>query len=126
MEKVTNTRPSLIEKKYFIGLGFGLLLPSGFTAVHDYFEKKENLAISICQTIIAGMGMAWPVLMSYLMRTYGFRGTVAILSALTLHLVAAAVMFQPGKLHYKRVPINAVELEMCISKLYLFSYIGEY
>ncbi|GJQ75157.1 hypothetical protein Trydic_g9763 [Trypoxylus dichotomus] len=90
----------------FQGLGFGLLLPSGLTAFNEYFNRKRNMMLSICHTIVGSVGMFLPYIISYLVQEYGFRGTAAILAAFSLHLVYAALTFQPIKWHYKKLKVE--------------------
>ncbi|GJQ75156.1 hypothetical protein Trydic_g9762 [Trypoxylus dichotomus] len=99
------------------GIGFGFLVSSGFAALHEYFVQKENFVMSICHTIIGAMGMIWPIFTSKLMADYGFRGTAAIFSALSLHLILAASIFQPAKWHYRRKQILIAEKESFIPTL---------
>lgn len=68
--------------------------------------------MSIGQTLIAVVGIVFPTLTSVLMREYGFRGTAAVFSAFSLHLVLAACTFQPVKWHCKlKLVTDAIELE---------------
>lgn len=41
---------------------------------------------------------------------YGYRGTVAILSAISLHGLLAMITLQPVEWHMRKVPISSVEL----------------
>lgn len=103
------------------GCGFGISISAAFNAFHKYFVERQNLMMSVSQTIIGAMGMLWPGFTSILMKRYGFRGTAAVFSALSLHLFLAASTFQPAKWHYKRK--TATETEMCISIFSINTYV---
>lgn len=82
-----------------IGLGFGLLLPSAFASFNQYFETRRTMAMSITQVLVMGAQIVCPGLTRVLMDCYGFRGTIAIYAALSLHCVPAALALQPVKRH---------------------------
>lgn len=91
------------------GLGFGLMLPSFFTAMHAYFEKKRNVVMGITQALSVAAIMVWPAFTSFLMERLGFRGTVAVFSALSLNGVLAALALQPVERHMKRRKLSLYE-----------------
>ncbi|KAK9752894.1 Major Facilitator Superfamily [Popillia japonica] len=107
---VTRVFHLIITFGIFIGIGFGLLLPSGFTAFNEYFQLRRNVALSICHTVVGFAGMIFPVITSSLMQEYGFRGTAAIYAAFSLHLILAAIVFQPIEWHYKKQEVEEWEL----------------
>lgn len=91
------------------GLGFGLMLPAFFTAMHAYFEKKRNLAMGITQALSVAAIMVWPAITTFLMERLGFRGTVAVFSALSLNGILAALALQPVEKHMKKRKLSLNE-----------------
>lgn len=85
------------------------MLPSFYTAMNAYFQKKRNLAMGIAQTVAVTVIMACPAFNSFLINQYGFRGTVAIIFALTLNCIAAALTLQPVQWHMKKVSLSLQE-----------------
>ncbi|XP_071452883.1 monocarboxylate transporter 5-like [Hetaerina americana] len=84
------------------GIGFGLIAPSSFLAFNSYFLKKRGFAMGICQAWI-GLGfMASPPIIQYLIEEYSFSGTMLILSAVALHSLLGAALYQPIKWHVVR------------------------
>lgn len=69
--------------------------------------------MNVAQAIIVAVTIAWPVLTKFLLEMYGFRGTVAIFSAVSLHAFVAMGVLQPVKWHMKKIPILGGELESC-------------
>lgn len=87
------------KSRLFLGLGFGLMLPAFFTAMHVYFEKKRNVAMGITQALTIAAIMVCPAFSSFLMERFGYRGTLAIVAALSLNCILAALALQPVEKH---------------------------
>lgn len=47
--------------------------------------------------------MILPIVVEYLLREYGFNGTILILAGLALHAFLGATLYQPVKWHFKVV-----------------------
>ncbi|KRT86340.1 membrane transporter, partial [Oryctes borbonicus] len=92
------------------GIGFGLMMPSAFTAFHGYFEVRRNVMMGICQAVFVAVTITWPALTSFWMENFGFRGTAAIFSALSLNGFLAMSALQPAKWHYKQKKITITEM----------------
>lgn len=79
-----------------------LVMASFSLALNTYFVEKRGIATGIAMSI-TGLGpILMPLLVSFLMDSYGVHGSGLILSALTLHSVVAALLLQPIKWHKKR------------------------
>lgn len=106
---VTSQVQLMISYGILEGLGFGLMLPSFFTAMHLYFEKKRNVVMGITQAVCVLAIMLTPAFTSFLMEKFGFRGCTAIVSALSLNCVLAAFALQPVNRHLKRRKLSLYE-----------------
>lgn len=78
------------------------MLPSFFTAMHAYFDKKRNVVMGLTQALTVVAIMVWPAFTTFLMDRFGFRGTVAIFAALSLNSIVAALVLQPVEWHMKK------------------------
>lgn len=85
------------------------MLPSFFTAMHAYFEKKRNVVMGLTQALTVVAIMVWPAFTTFLMDRFGFRGTVAIFAALSLNSILAALALQPVEWHMKKRKLSLHE-----------------
>lgn len=68
-------------------------------ALNSYFRKRRNRAVGFAATL-TGLGpIVVPQLTSFLLNKYGSKGCVLILSAISLHVIAAGLLLQPIKWH---------------------------
>lgn len=91
---------------YSIGsaIGLGLCSSSFPLAVNTYFKERRTKAFGIAVTI-AGLGpIIFPQLISLLLQFYGVTGCCLILGGICLHVIAAGLLLQPIKYHYKMSP----------------------
>lgn len=65
--------------------------------------------MNIAQVIVTGVSIGCPFVTKVLLDTYGFRGTVAVLSALSLNCFVAMIALQPVKWHARKVPVEYEE-----------------
>lgn len=108
------------ENNWCLGVGLGLLLPPAFGTFNEYFLKKRTLMMSIVQTLIGVVAMFYPILVNFLMKTYGFRGASAIIAAINGHAVLGMLVMHPVEWHYKIIQIPDEESRPCKSKLYSY------
>ncbi|XP_064646388.1 monocarboxylate transporter 14-like [Lineus longissimus] len=77
------------------GLGTGLYYPCALIMTVKYFDKRLGLAGSVSASG-GGLGMMiFPPLFDFLISTFGFGGTLFVLSAINLHVVVVALLFRP-------------------------------
>lgn len=95
------------------------MLPVAFSSFNSYFEKKKNVLMSVSQAAVIALMMVTPAIVKELMDYYGFRGTVAIISAFSLNCFLAMATLQPVEWHMKKVKIernyDAAEIDKKIS-----------
>lgn len=73
-------------------------------ALNSYFRKRRNRAVGFAATL-TGLGpIVVPQLTSFLLNKYGSKGCVLILSAISLHVIAAGLLLQPIKWHLVDAP----------------------
>lgn len=82
------------------------MLPVTFSTFNNYFDKKKNVLMGISQAIVVAVTMVSPAIIKSLMDYYGFRGTVALISALSLNCFVAMATLQPVEWHMKKVKIE--------------------
>uniref|UniRef100_A0A0K8SYG5 Major facilitator superfamily (MFS) profile domain-containing protein n=1 Tax=Lygus hesperus TaxID=30085 RepID=A0A0K8SYG5_LYGHE len=110
-----NSIPHLIISFSIIGgMGFGFANASTFVGLNSYFDKKKAQAVGLA---MAGTAMGFtvmPQIVSYLLLHYQFRGTLAIMAALSLNTFVGASLFQPVKWHFKTVETKAGKEEKAL------------
>ncbi|XP_063223977.1 uncharacterized protein LOC134531891 [Bacillus rossius redtenbacheri] len=94
------------------GIGLGMVAPSSYLAFNTYFLERRALAMGVCQ---AGIGLGFivaPPLVQCLLDRYGYRGTLLVLSGISLNGVVGAVLYQPVRRHLVRPRRRPVISEM--------------
>lgn len=61
--------------------------------------------ISISQSVIGAVIMVYPVLVQFLLNTFGFRGALAIIAAVNGHAILGMLVMHPVEWHYKIIQI---------------------
>ncbi|XP_049832016.1 monocarboxylate transporter 1-like [Schistocerca gregaria] len=100
----------IITYSLLIGLGSGLVEPSGFLAVKNYFLKKRGSAVGMSTAGGNVSLMVMPYLVWVLLETYGFGGAMLIMSGVSAHGLVGSLLFHPLEWHAVRRPV-ASELE---------------
>ncbi|CAG9796388.1 unnamed protein product [Diatraea saccharalis] len=101
---VVSTTQLIITNGFLQGLGMGLLIPVSYTSFNSYFTKKKVLYLSLCKASIGLITMIYPLFIKFTMTEYGFRGTLAILCAISAHSIFGAVVMHPVKWHMIKQP----------------------
>ncbi|XP_032664414.1 monocarboxylate transporter 9-like [Odontomachus brunneus] len=84
------------------GFGLGLILTICNTVFNAYFVKKRAKVMSASQVVIALGGIIYPMLTEKMMMSYGFRGTAAIMGALSLNSVVGMTLMHPVEWHARK------------------------
>ncbi|XP_053621068.1 monocarboxylate transporter 13-like [Plodia interpunctella] len=95
--------PFFVCQSVLQGFGFGILYNLTCTLFNEYFVKKRFFAMGVVQTFTAIFTMGIPILLNTTLNLYGYRGTLMIISALTMNLFVAIVLMQPVKWHMKLI-----------------------
>lgn len=84
------------------GAGFGIMIPVSYTTFNCYFDKKRTAMMSANQTMSSMASITFPILVTHLLTEYGFRGTLALVMALDLHVIVAMLVMHPVEWHVKK------------------------
>ncbi|XP_055845244.1 uncharacterized protein LOC129911457 isoform X2 [Episyrphus balteatus] len=96
----------LLTISVIYGFGRSLMVSSSNLAVNTYFKKKRRTAMSYKFTV-GGFGpIVLPYLSTFLINQYNVAGAVLFYSALSLHNLACAFIYQPVKWHVKKLKEN--------------------
>lgn len=109
---------------YSVGsaIGLGLCSSSFPLAVNTYFRERRTKAFGIAVTI-SGLGpIIFPQLISVLLQFYGVTGCCLILGGICSNVIAAGLLLQPIKYHYKTSPkecqkSNEIQIEVFQDKI---------
>ncbi|XP_023248288.1 monocarboxylate transporter 12-like isoform X2 [Copidosoma floridanum] len=83
------------------GIGGGLSTTPGIILVSQYFDKHRALANGICVSGTAAGSFVFPMLIEFLVASYGFHGTLLILGGCMLHVCASASLYRPLENNHK-------------------------
>ncbi|XP_057340861.1 uncharacterized protein LOC130677939 [Microplitis mediator] len=87
---------------FFIqGMGAGLMNTITSASFNAYFVKKRAKVMSAAQVIIGLGGIVYPMIIEQMMAIYGFRGTSAMIGALSLNAIAGMMMMHPVEWHLR-------------------------
>ncbi|XP_072940345.1 monocarboxylate transporter 9-like [Epargyreus clarus] len=98
---VTSTTQLIVTNGFLQGLGMGLLIPVSYTSFNSYFTRKKVLYLSLCKASIGLITMVYPLFIKFTITEYGFRGTLAILCAISAHSIFGALVMHPVSWHMK-------------------------
>ncbi|XP_041320622.1 monocarboxylate transporter 13-like, partial [Pyrgilauda ruficollis] len=78
-------------------LGWSLAFTPALGAVSRWFPRRRALATGLTVSGAAVSGLALAPLVPLALDTYGWRGALLLLAAVSLHLVAAAALLRPPR-----------------------------
>ena len=82
-----------------------------------YFDKRRGLANALCLSGTAAGSFTLPFLIEYLLESYGFRGTMLVLSGCMLHILVSAALYRPLSIHVRIAQRNRQHRQLLQSKL---------
>ncbi|XP_033026107.1 monocarboxylate transporter 13-like [Lacerta agilis] len=77
------------------GLGWALVFTPSMAAVSDYFEKRRALAMGLAVSGAGVSSLVFSPLFQHLADSYGWRGALFVVSAMSLNLVVSAALLRP-------------------------------
>ncbi|CAN7987284.1 unnamed protein product [Ixodes hexagonus] len=92
------------------GIGQGLCTPVNSVLVNQFFDRYLSSASGISLTGITMASFVFPPVVTLLLETYGLRGTFLIISGLSLHAVAGALLMRPPPWMLKRRQSKSLRL----------------
>lgn len=98
-------------KSFSIGLGMGCIMTAGYSCFNLYFVKKRVFMMSLLQASKGVLLALYPIVVKILMNTYGFRGAMGIMAAISAHAIVGMLMLHPIEWHYKTVKVPEIELQ---------------
>ncbi|XP_049882789.1 monocarboxylate transporter 1-like [Pectinophora gossypiella] len=84
---ITNTSQLPITFGVLQGVGFGMMVPVCYATINHYFVKKRTTVMSICKAVQGLILILYPHLLKKILYSYGFRGTLLIISGISLHTI---------------------------------------
>ncbi|KAL0839737.1 hypothetical protein ABMA28_016380 [Loxostege sticticalis] len=91
----------LVSFSILYGAGYGISSSANALALNTYWKKRRRLATSLSWTT-TGLGpMLWPHIITGLFALFGETGTILIISGISLHAIACALLLQPVEWHSK-------------------------
>ncbi|XP_028163847.1 uncharacterized protein LOC114355282 isoform X1 [Ostrinia furnacalis] len=91
----------LISFSILYGAGYGISSSANALALNTYWKKRRRLATSLSWTT-TGLGpMLWPHIITGLFAVFGETGAILIISGISLHAIACALLLQPVEWHSK-------------------------
>ncbi|XP_029173610.1 uncharacterized protein LOC114942420 [Nylanderia fulva] len=91
------------------GFGMGLIITVCYTVFNAYFVKKRTKVMSVAQVFIALGGIIYPKLIGKLKIVYDFRGTAAIIGAISLNGIIGMALMHPVERHLKNIDVVRAE-----------------
>lgn len=86
------------------GASFGISSSANALALNTYWKKRRRLATGLSWTT-TGLGpILWPHIITALFASFGETGCILIISAISLHAIAGALLLQPVEWHTKTPP----------------------
>ncbi|XP_060527411.1 monocarboxylate transporter 9-like isoform X2 [Cylas formicarius] len=92
------------------GIGFGLLMPSSFSAMNCYFDNKLSVMMSLSQTFLIAAYMSAPPLATISIEYLGFKGTLILIANLSVLSFPSALSFRPAQSNIGKISIDTFEL----------------
>ncbi|XP_053600252.1 uncharacterized protein LOC128669438 [Plodia interpunctella] len=91
----------LVSFSIIYGAGYGISSSANALALNTYWKNRRRLATSLSWTT-TGLGpILWPHIITFLFASFGETGTILIISGISLHAIACALLLQPVEWHSK-------------------------
>ncbi|CAG9136345.1 unnamed protein product [Plutella xylostella] len=79
------------------GIGFGMMVPVSYSTLNYYFVKKRTAVMSLCKAVQGIVLMFYPQMLKHMMSYYGLRGTLLLLSGISLHTVPGMLVMRTAE-----------------------------
>lgn len=76
------------------GVGSGIMLVSNLVLIMQYFRKYRGIAAGLRLSANPVSAIVFPIVLSTLKDAYGFRGTLLVYGAITMHVTAFCIMLK--------------------------------
>ncbi|XP_047023268.1 uncharacterized protein LOC124632460 [Helicoverpa zea] len=92
----------LISFSILYGAGYGISSSANALALNTYWKNRRRLATGLSWTT-TGLGpILWPHIITALFAAFGETGAILIISGISLHAIAGALLLQPVEWHAKK------------------------
>ncbi|CAH2050761.1 unnamed protein product, partial [Iphiclides podalirius] len=98
---ITNTNQLPLTFGALQGIGFGMMAPVCYSTLNYYYIRKRTQVMSVIKAVQGFILMWYPQLIKILMTYYGFRGTLLIISGVSLHTFPGMAVMWKNE-HVKR------------------------
>ena len=82
---ISNTSQLPLTFGLFQGVGFGMMVPVCYSTLNHYFKKRRTQAMSLIKAVQGFILIWYPQLVKVMLSVYGFRASLLIISAISLH-----------------------------------------
>ncbi|KAH9641901.1 hypothetical protein HF086_011651 [Spodoptera exigua] len=92
----------LVSFSILYGAGYGISSSANALALNTYWKNRRRLATGLSWTT-TGLGpIMWPHIITGLFAVFGETGAILIISGISLHAIACALLLQPVEWHTKK------------------------
>lgn len=107
------------------GTGSGMLLVANLVLIMQYFSKYRGIAAGLRLSANPLSAIVFPMVLSTLRDAYGFRGTMLVYAAITMHVTAFSIMLkEPPWIRSKRTKQETPANEMSGDNLNKLTDVG--
>ncbi|CAG4954268.1 unnamed protein product, partial [Colias eurytheme] len=108
---ISNTNQLTLTFGVLQGIGFGMMVPVCYQSINYYFVKKRTFVMSSIKAFQGIIIMWYPQFIKLITSFYGFRGTLLILTGVSLHTFPGILTMQVKQTtsKNKRIATNDVE-----------------
>ncbi|XP_075972254.1 uncharacterized protein LOC142974040 isoform X2 [Anticarsia gemmatalis] len=101
----------LISFSILYGAGYGISSSANALALNTYWKNRRRLATGLSWTT-TGLGpIMWPYIITTLFSIFGETGAILIVSGISLHAIACALLLQPVEWHAKKPNVKNEDQE---------------
>lgn len=79
------------------------MIAASYSTFNAYFVRKRIMMMSVAQSIYGLGTMAYPLVVEYVMKEYGYRGFMAIRASIYGHVIFFMLAMHPVKWHMKKI-----------------------
>ncbi|XP_013175866.1 PREDICTED: monocarboxylate transporter 1-like [Papilio xuthus] len=104
---ITNTNQLPLTFGTLQGVGFGMMVPVCYSTLNYYYVKRRTQVMSVIKALQGFILMWYPQLIKLFMTEYGFRGTLLIISGISLHGIPGMAVMRTKPLRNFRTAKDA-------------------
>ena len=82
---------------YFLGIGVSFIALGSSVIIQQHFHKHKGFATSLSMCGLPIGSLLSPLITNYFLKTFGWRGTLAMQSGILLQLLAISMTYSPTK-----------------------------